>query len=326
MKIYLMALLWAMLFFASTTRGQTPLIYECKGEGDNNLADFVITNLLPQGFEGCAPIDCNPYFVSSREVEGQCFSHEWHFNNELSTEQRFSFCKSFENLQHGNLVKHKVRIDKNNFVREFEASCLFRPSVCCNINLQLGSVTKEVIEVIDNQKFCLVSIEETMELTSVKNYKVETLTELIYNGTTPQGQYRVPCGNEKDILCLTATGFNEECKETKCIFLNDIQGSQNRSVENDSKISKSQDKSISLKCFPNPTNQILNVNLVLPEGESGSLQLINMLGQTLIELPVETTPFVKSIDLSQYTEGTYLVIYKNQNKAFVAEKIILMKN
>lgn len=321
MKIYLMALLWAMLFFASTTRGQTPLIYECKGEGDNNLADFVITNLLPQGFEGCAPIDCNPYFVSSREVEGSCFTHQWFFNNEPDANlQAFKFCKSFE-LGANTKVKHQVIIDDDQGIRTYIAKCTFKPQQCCNLAFQVNLLNTQVIDPASEHKVCQITVEEVFNTNLVTKYLVETLDQVLYDGTTPQQTYTVPCGKKGEMICFTAEAENENCQQTKCILLDVIPANEAMPRQ----VAKISNEEITLKCFPNPASDLLTINATIPQNTSGVLQIINALGSKVYEANLEVGQNLKSINIDSYSSGTYFVIIKNNNNITAAQKVVLIK-
>lgn len=77
--------------------------------------------------------------------------------------------------------------------------------------------------------------------------------------------------------------------------------------------------------FPNPTSAIVNYQLDASQEEMLSITIMDILGKTLYQTNYQITLGINttSIDLSDYTSGTYIVkIQNNQGKVIATEKIV----
>jgi hypothetical protein len=207
-------------------------------------------------------------------------------------------------------------------IRIYTAQCSFNPVVCCEINLTIHLVSKEVVAETAGNKTCLVAVDEMINSTQANKYVVETLERVVYEGKSPQGSYRVPCGKTGDLICFTAKNESSHCEETKCLFLDNVEPGNVISPKIQANNSLS---GLNMACFPNPTSDLLNVSLYLPEGSQGSLQIMNIYGAVVYETAIAAGYLTKEIETATFPAGTYLVLARNGNQVATAQKVVLMK-
>ena len=86
------------------------------------------------------------------------------------------------------------------------------------------------------------------------------------------------------------------------------------------------DLNVGVSVFPNPNNGIFTVKLSSESNESVKLSVRNIVGESIFseELITVNGEFMKTIDLSNYAEGIYFLILKNNNRV-LTEKIVVQK-
>jgi Secretion system C-terminal sorting domain len=77
---------------------------------------------------------------------------------------------------------------------------------------------------------------------------------------------------------------------------------------------------VSVKLFPNPTHDYLN--LFFETKFSGTVSLLNLSGQLLQNIEVSDGNFTK-LDVSNQVKGTYILSFRDKNNNIVTEKIII---
>ncbi len=77
---------------------------------------------------------------------------------------------------------------------------------------------------------------------------------------------------------------------------------------------------VSVKMFPNPTHDYLN--LFFETKFSGTVNLLNMSGQLLQSVKITEGNFIK-LDVSNQVKGTYMLSFKDTNNNLVTEKVII---
>ncbi|MCZ6702439.1 MAG: T9SS type A sorting domain-containing protein, partial [Ignavibacteria bacterium] len=77
---------------------------------------------------------------------------------------------------------------------------------------------------------------------------------------------------------------------------------------------------VELKAYPNPVSSILNINSVNNNIESKHISVYNILGQK-INLKVNNSANLISLDFSSLTKGVYLLVVKNDHLNFVTKII-----
>ena len=68
-------------------------------------------------------------------------------------------------------------------------------------------------------------------------------------------------------------------------------------------------ESISFTVYPNPVNDILNIGYSLAEKDIASLRIYNLEGKEMKNLQLSQWATGVSIDLSNFSKGTYLYVY-----------------
>jgi hypothetical protein len=83
---------------------------------------------------------------------------------------------------------------------------------------------------------------------------------------------------------------------------------------------------VGVSVFPNPNNGTFTLRLSSESNEKVKLSIRNMVGESLVseEQISVNGEFVKTIDLSNYSEGLYLMMIENNGKVFT-EKILVQK-
>ena len=84
-------------------------------------------------------------------------------------------------------------------------------------------------------------------------------------------------------------------------------------------------KQINLKVYPDPVNNIMNIEFTLKDDSPGIVQLVDLVGKTVYSENITSSigKNVISIDLSALKPGFYYMVFK-QDKDSYAEKILKM--
>jgi len=78
--------------------------------------------------------------------------------------------------------------------------------------------------------------------------------------------------------------------------------------------------------FPNPVQEVFIVKGNLEEKQNVSLQLVNLLGQTVLQQDLgNIQQFEENIDLSLFPNGSYVLILQSDNGDRVAYKVLKNK-
>lgn len=85
------------------------------------------------------------------------------------------------------------------------------------------------------------------------------------------------------------------------------------------------DAEISLRVFPNPSNGIVNVQIVESEFKNYSLQIFNVHGQSLDYFEKLHDGEYETYNLRNYEPGVYFFQFKNDSKTFLQKVVILKK-
>jgi len=87
-----------------------------------------------------------------------------------------------------------------------------------------------------------------------------------------------------------------------------------------------------IKLYPNPAQEMLNIEFENPTGEaiSGVLKVFNLSGQLIFEKQLNTNDAFYMLDISQLTNGAYIFsiqINNNENTAYSHQsgKLIVLK-
>ncbi len=314
-----MALLIAMLYNSVMSFAQTPFYQKCSGEGESNLANFSIQNILPEkDIPNCEITkDCNPYYFQSLEVTGSCVTQQWLLNSKPFNEENLkNFCYPLESGLE-NTISNIIKIEEGKEVYEYKATCIVTTPACCDINLDISIEKISIIEESEDGSICNVRIFKKTN-SEITEYVIEDLNQVLYQGSDPPEEFKVPCGKTSNFLCFTAKGNIEKCEISKCLSLEKT--AQGDKIE--SKIIKDE---IMLTCFPNPANDELNVNISIPVNSQGELKIIDFYGKTVLKIGLESGFNTKQISTSNFHAGNYLISITDDLGGFSAQKVVIVK-
>jgi uncharacterized delta-60 repeat protein len=74
--------------------------------------------------------------------------------------------------------------------------------------------------------------------------------------------------------------------------------------------------------YPNPNNGVFNINFNNPELKINKVEVVNNIGQTVYSEIIYDNSYNKSVDLSSFSKGIYLINIKTDNKLY-SNKIIV---
>lgn len=80
--------------------------------------------------------------------------------------------------------------------------------------------------------------------------------------------------------------------------------------------------SLNLKVYPNPSSDIVNIEMNNNLSDHASLKVINILGKTILEKSVSNKTEITTIDFSNYGKGIYLVELRS-GEIFSTKKVII---
>jgi hypothetical protein len=314
--------LWAMLCLPSMLIAQTPFYQKCTGEGENNLANFSIQNIIPEEApDECKEIkECNPYFFQALAVKGECVKEQWSINGQVFNEEnKAAFCHALE-LGSENTIKHDIVIEDEKELITYTATCVVLPAVCCDIDIKVEILKLAVIKADKQSALCEVVISQEIQ-GDVQSYMVETLNKTIYEGEALPENFQVPCGKVGDMLCFTVKGKDETCEKSRCIMLENLKQG-NKILP---RVVSDENTSIALNCFPNPANDVLNVNVSLPKSTIGKLRITDFYGKTMYQSDLAQGFTTKQIDITAFHAGNYLIVTTDQQGGFNTQKVVIIK-
>jgi PKD repeat protein len=113
--------------------------------------------------------------------------------------------------------------------------------------------------------------------------------------------------------------FEGYCGYGNNLYLDDINVYHSPTTETD----KQAVEPLDFDLFPNPTDGLVQIHAKHLANKSYSLELIDAIGQTLLSIDIsQTTDWSKTLDLSNYASGMYLVCLKSTDKVQVKKLII----
>ena len=161
---------------------------------------------------------------------------------------------------------------------------------------------------------------------SFPRQKVDSLY-ITYVGSKPIGLNRESFKSEHlivlekgiELLPATIIGFKPKAK---CILTN-INSCPfgNDAITSDTSFSKPLIQNNQWFLYPNPTQDIVNINI--PKNAQGNIPLYNNLGQFVSTLPIHSN--IETIDLSSYPAGTYHLRYQNEQWVESIGQVIKVK-
>ena len=80
-----------------------------------------------------------------------------------------------------------------------------------------------------------------------------------------------------------------------------------------------------VKLYPNPNNGNMNVNYELPENETGTFEIYDLMGKKLYSYPLLGGKNLFSINEETLGQGIYLYKALAGNKLIATDKIVVIK-
>jgi hypothetical protein len=122
---------------------------------------------------------------------------------------------------------------------------------------------------------------------------------------------------QSGLYFLVATNQDGCTSQSPSIFYNYIEPS--------STIKEAINNLQNLTVYPNPSNGSFTLSFYLNSKENIGVSIENILGQELVSETLTNTPglFSKTYDVKSLPKGVYILSMKQNNKATLAQKIIL---
>ena len=79
-----------------------------------------------------------------------------------------------------------------------------------------------------------------------------------------------------------------------------------------------------LKVYPNPTSNVINIKLIRNDITNAEVKLYNVKGQLVLQKELNETQ-VNTLELGNMTEGFYILVIKNDEYNLGAHKIIIRR-
>ena len=78
-----------------------------------------------------------------------------------------------------------------------------------------------------------------------------------------------------------------------------------------------------MQLFPNPAREILNLRIWELEGQKGTLEIFNLLGNKVYEQTIELGTEYQTIDIQNFENGMYWLSLKLENRRRVSKRFIV---
>ena len=78
-----------------------------------------------------------------------------------------------------------------------------------------------------------------------------------------------------------------------------------------------------MQLFPNPAREILNLRIWELEGQKGTLEIFNLLGNKVYEETIELGTEYQTIDIQNFENGMYWLSLKLENRRRVSKRFIV---
>lgn len=215
-----------------------------------------------------------------------------------------------------------------NFSNEVSPTHIFNSPGIYEVSLTADnfSSTSTVTETVQ-----IFNLPFELDIISPSNVYINTPIDLSYNSTTSlsQVEWSTSSGDisNSDNPDFTFTQLGEEEISLTGIDMNGCQVSTTELIFVD-ELSNTSDNQFfsSFKVFPNPTQAIVNIDLVLKENSQVELVLFNSFGQRLIEQKSPSTASInEQMNLNKLTNGTYYLAIWIDSSYVGRRAIILTK-
>ena len=217
-------------------------------------------------------------------------------------------------------ITHIVTISDGKEMTTYQATCFFTPEICCDIIFEVKLKTIIVDNSSGGSQTCTVIVSETLDGTPIDSYTVETLNGIVYEGKAPQSEYQAPCGNTGDMICFTAKNSSENCEKEICILLDKLESgkAEDRAITSKNDV-------LTLSCYPNPTENLLNVSTNMSNDVTGQLTISTLYGIPIYRQKIASGQSQQEIDTSNFESGNYLLTIKDSKGGFAIQKIVILK-